>query len=246
MSKMRFLFAPACLALILSANAARADIAVTLTSGNISQTIYSAAGTDSFANFFTLVPNYTIEIETAYATTPGVTSNLGTLSSTLIASSAIGSASATNPLTVLIQEVNSAHTALNTYSVPNTSNYGIQNTLTVNSPIPATVDVTGNSQFDANNPQVAAVGASLSNSTSAMDTNMAVIGPVSGYELSHSYTLTGVQAGTSGLTVNFTTSISPTNSPAAVPEPSSLVLTGLVAIGLGGFAFRRRMRSRSL
>ncbi len=240
MRDSRFLFAPIGLALLFATSTAKADIRVTLSSGGASETLTSTGTTNpsQFAGFFS-VGGYNFTIQTAFTTPPASNGGVGELESTSI----IGSATnATSPLTVTVQDINPNGT-LATFGSSTPSSYNVQNAASVTSPSGTTLLLQGSAQVNAANQAVASVGLFMPGSTSGAASNNQQVNLVTGYTLAQTYQLSMLSGNTTGLTVGFNTSISPVASPAAVPEPSSIVLTGLTAIGLGGFAFRRRLRT---
>jgi PEP-CTERM motif len=243
MIKLRFMLATLGLALLLMASPAEADISVTLSSGGSSETLTTTgtASPNQFAGFFS-VGGYNFTIQTAFTTPPASNGGVGELESTSIVGYATG---ATSPLTVTVQDINPNGT-LASFGSSTPSSYSVQNAATLTSPTAASLMLVGSAQIDAANQNVATIFTGLSDSTSGAASNSQQVNNVAGYTLAQTYTLSMLSGNTTGLTVGFNTSVTPTFSPAAVPEPSSLVLTGLAAIGLGGFAFRRHMRARSL
>ena len=251
MIQPRFLLAPIGLALVLMADPARADIRVTLSSGNNSETMTSTgtANPNSFVGFFS-VGGYSFTIQTAFVTTPTSNGGVGQLSSTSIVGMTTGSGTLA-PLTVSVQDINSDG-SLARFGSTSAASYQVRDSATVTAPMPTTLLLSGSAQLNAADPSgpnnaVAPVGLFLPSSSSGGATNMEMANNViGGFTLAQTYQLSMVAAGTSGLTIGFNTSISPTINPAVVPEPSSLVLTGLVALGTGGLRIRRRLRARTV
>lgn len=228
MSLRKSLLVASGLAVALAASSAQADIVVTLSENGT--TVGSGSSTTGNFNSPFTIDGYNFTFETNATNQPGV-NGAGVLSSTLILAPTYNSAGTTLPsLTVDVQETNpfAGNSSPTLYTLVNSAN-GTSGSTT---PITFAGDsiVNGSTQGSvnfafANNGMASMAGAFISSS---------------GYTLEQKYTLSGVTTTTGSLTVGFTTTV----SPAVVPEPSSLVLTGLVSIGVGGYAIRRRVLGR--
>lgn len=248
MIRPRFAFAPVGLALVLMTTAARADVLVTLTEQGVGTTtaLLSSLGGGNYAGVIS-EDHYT-ETFQSVSTDSATFLSSGTILTTTSGSGTLGA------LTIQVQDiVNGSYNSSNdsytlaTFGSPSTS-YSVVNSSSVTTGQTG-MTVSGSSQFNAANQNVAilsyTVPANSDPVTATQTVSTTSSGTNSSYNLAFAYTVGNVLGGSSGDNLGFGTMVTPTSSPSVVPEPSSFVLTGLVALGMGGVALRRRLAARS-
>ena len=232
MSLSRYFLAPLGLALALSTAPARADILVTISDGITADTQTSRATGNTFAGTFNFA-GFAVTFASGTSNFPGA-ATAGTLNSTLTLSpSSTSTPTALPTLSVSVQAVDSANN-LQKFTIPNTGNFNVTDTATVSAAVPTTLGFTGSALVNG----VSAATDTVNLNSSAFGTNTAsqVVTGTIGYTLAQNFTVSGLSSNVPSASFIFNSSV----STAAVPEPSSLVLTGLVAAGLGGIGIRRR------
>jgi hypothetical protein len=206
-------------ALLSSPSAARADLTITLSeSGHASQSFTVPGGPPAINVISTVYGDFSIEADTA--TSFGSNANQAMLQVTTL--SVRNSASGSKTLTVTVDQTG--------YTVPYAPTMLVNSSLsTTNIPTGGTISFVS-SLNGGMTPSVSLSGPTVNNSIAAPPTLFS--GVTRPYTLDSTTTITigaGLTSNSTGTTTAF-----------AVPEPSSMALAGLGAMGLIGYGVRRR------
>jgi hypothetical protein len=225
---------------------ARADILITVSAGGATSTFDFASNTSAATSAFN-IDGYNTTVHTVVTNYPGSPA-LGSITTTVNVGSTTGTPS--SPLTTTVQLVSPG---------PNTGSPFTNPLLTWTGPSTPSVLVSSGASFTGNitttsgavtsttyynsppastfSTSTAGPSGSQPTPTGASTVGTATFANTGAYTLSQVLTLTGLNAGAAAFNFGATSTVSPV---ASVPEPSTMALAGLGALGLISYGLRRR------
>jgi hypothetical protein len=225
---------------------ARADILITVSAGGTTDNFDFASNTSATTTPFT-IDGYNTTIHTVVTNYPGSPS-IGSITTTVNVGSTSGNPS--SPLTTTVQLV-SAQNSTNPFNSPLLAWTGGPTTPTVT--VNSGASFTGNNTTTSgstttttyfNSPPAGTFATSMAGpvGTQATPTSSSTVGSANfantgTYTLSQVLVLTGLNVGAQAFNFGATSTVSPV---ASVPEPSTMALAGLGALGLISYGLRRR------
>ncbi len=215
---------------------AAADIFITVSSGGSTQT-YDATSSNTFAlTSFSGVGGYSLTIQTVITNFPG-TGNQGQISTTVnVGSFTAGS----GPLVTTVQLTNPGGATNLTWTGPASSPVTVSAAASFTTQVGVTAGTVTTATYYNSPPLTSGLGAATvsasapyGSGTTPISTSASNAGT---YTLSQQITLAGAVSTASAFNFGGTSSV----SAVAVPEPSSMAIAGLGALGMIGYGLRRR------
>jgi len=212
---------------------AAADILITVSSGASTQTADIASNAFGAAAF-TSVGGYSVTVQTVIANYPG-SSNQGQISTTVNVGTFVpGSAN----LVTTVQLVNPGTGNNLVWNSPGSSPVNVSAATSFTSQVGVTAGTVTTATYYSSPPLTSGIGAAtVSQATGpGSGTPPAVVSASNSgtYSLSQTVTLSGAVSTASSFNFGGTSSVT------AVPEPSSMAIAGLGALGMIGYGLRRR------
>jgi hypothetical protein len=241
-SRFALITAIAAIWFVSAAHFAHGSIRVTISDGGVDPTQTFTSPSNKIASFSTVIGGVELFVQTTTSNYPG-TPTVGNLLQTVNINDTTPSGVGTLPTFTITADLVDSNGNLLLFTAPSIGTLQVSSDVASAEPVFQSLTGTVQNITTVNGTTVSSLALPINSTVEGEQLGLATNGPF-GYTLSSSVIIAGANIGTA-LSVSASSAVvpPPAGAEGAIPEPGSITILGLGAMGLGLAALRRKRRA---